>query len=87
MTGCPLLAQTVGWLDCRVEASLDVGDRTLFVGEVLEGRVTNFAPPLTGARLRELAPKPRLTEMQRRRHLDSYRDEGAIRAWREARGE
>src|SRR5215211_3215981 len=25
--GCPLLAETVGWLDCRVEASLDVGDR------------------------------------------------------------
>lgn len=82
-TGCPLLPQAVGWLDCKVEASLDIGDRTVFVGEVIEGRVTNFAPPLTARRLGELAPASRLAEMGRRRHADSYRDAEAIRAWRQ----
>ena len=41
-SGCPLVGGTVGWLDCRVEASLDIGDRTVFVAEVVEGKVTNF---------------------------------------------
>jgi flavin reductase (DIM6/NTAB) family NADH-FMN oxidoreductase RutF len=85
-TGCPLLGETVGWLDCRVESKLDVGDRTVFVAEVIDGRITHFAPPLTTRRLMELAPTPRLTEMQQRRLHDSHRDADAIRAWREARG-
>jgi flavin reductase (DIM6/NTAB) family NADH-FMN oxidoreductase RutF len=85
--GCPLLAETAGWLDCRVEASLDTGDRTLFVAEVTQGLVTNFAPPLTAKRLMELAPSPMLAEMQRLRHHDSHRDAEAILAWRQGRGE
>lgn len=84
-TGCPLLPDTVGWLECRVETSLDIGDRTLFLGEVVEGRVTHFAPPLKASRLRETASPHRLREMQRKQLLDSYRDEEAIRAWRESR--
>src|SRR5262245_30025438 len=39
-TGSPLLEGTVGWLDCRVESKLDVGDRTVFVAEVIEGHIT-----------------------------------------------
>jgi flavin reductase (DIM6/NTAB) family NADH-FMN oxidoreductase RutF len=54
-TGSPLLGSTVGWLDCRVETRLDIGGRTLYVAEVVEGQVTNFAPPLTTSRLMELA--------------------------------
>jgi flavin reductase (DIM6/NTAB) family NADH-FMN oxidoreductase RutF len=72
----------IGWLDCRVEARLDVGDRTVYVAEVVEGRVSNFGPPLTTRRLLERAPAPRLTEMQRKRHQDSVRDAQAILAWR-----
>jgi flavin reductase (DIM6/NTAB) family NADH-FMN oxidoreductase RutF len=83
VTGSPLLQETVGWLDCRVETRLDVGDRTLYVAEVVEGHVTNFAPPLTSRKLMERAPGPRLAELQRQRHHDSYRDAQAIRAWRE----
>jgi flavin reductase (DIM6/NTAB) family NADH-FMN oxidoreductase RutF len=39
--GAPLLADALGWLECRVCAEHDVGDHTLFVGEVvsaMEGR-------------------------------------------------
>ena len=81
-----VLPGTVGWLACRSEASLDVGDRTFYVAEVVEGRVTNFAPPLTTKRLMALAPAPLLTQMQRNRHHDSHREAEAIRLWREQAG-
>ena len=84
-TGSPLLRGTVGWLDCRVEARLDIGDRTVFVAEVVEGEVTNFAPPLMMTRLMELASPSQLTHLQRDRHLDGYRDTDAILAWRASR--
>jgi flavin reductase (DIM6/NTAB) family NADH-FMN oxidoreductase RutF len=82
VTGSPRLAEAVGWLDCRVETRLDIGDRTLYVAEVVEGRVANFAPPLTTRRLMERAPAPRLAQMQRQRQHDSYLDAQAILAWR-----
>src|SRR5262249_52810128 len=84
--GCPLVPGTVGWMDCRVESMLDVGDRIVFVAEVAEGQVTHFAPPLTAKRLVELAPTPRLAEMQRLRQIDSFVDAQAILAWRQREG-
>jgi len=35
-TGVPVLAQAVAWLECDVRQRLDVGDHTLFVGEVVD---------------------------------------------------
>jgi flavin reductase (DIM6/NTAB) family NADH-FMN oxidoreductase RutF len=35
VTGAPLLDQAVAWLDCRLHGSVDVGDHTLFLGEVV----------------------------------------------------
>lgn len=86
-TGSPLLDQTVGWLDCRAETKLDIGDRMVYVAEVVEGQVHNYAPPLRVGRLRELAPTSRLSQMQRILHLDSYLDTEAIRVWRERQGQ
>jgi flavin reductase (DIM6/NTAB) family NADH-FMN oxidoreductase RutF len=34
-TGAPLVAAALGWLECRVHAEHEVGDHTLFVGEVV----------------------------------------------------
>jgi len=34
-TGAPLLVDALGWIECRVRAAHDVGDHTLFVGEVV----------------------------------------------------
>jgi flavin reductase (DIM6/NTAB) family NADH-FMN oxidoreductase RutF len=84
-TGSPLLDGAIGWLDCRVEARLDGGDRTVYLAEVVEGGVTHFAPPLTSSRLLELAPPERLTQMKRQLHRDSQTDAEAIRAWRRTR--
>ena len=83
--GCPLVAATVGWMDCRVETKLDAGDRTTYLAEVVESQVRKFAPALTMRRLMERAPSHYLLEMQRNRHLDGNRDAEAIRAWRAQR--
>jgi flavin reductase (DIM6/NTAB) family NADH-FMN oxidoreductase RutF len=82
VTGSPVLSDTIGWLDCRVETKLNIGDRILYVAEVLEGKVTHFGPPLTTKRLMERMPTPRLTQMQRMRQDDSLRDAEAIESWR-----
>jgi flavin reductase (DIM6/NTAB) family NADH-FMN oxidoreductase RutF len=81
-TGSPVLGDTVGWLDCRVEARLDTGDRTVYLAEVVQGQVTHFGPPLTVKRLLAQAPPERLAELKRQIHHDSYRDAEAIRHWR-----
>jgi flavin reductase (DIM6/NTAB) family NADH-FMN oxidoreductase RutF len=83
VTGSPLLEDAIGWLDCRVEARLETGDRTVYLAEVVQSRVTRFAPPLTFRRLLELAPPERVAELKRQRHADSHVDAEAIRAWRE----
>ena len=36
ITGSPLLDQAVAWVDCRVSQAVDVGDHTLFLGEVVD---------------------------------------------------
>jgi flavin reductase (DIM6/NTAB) family NADH-FMN oxidoreductase RutF len=33
--GAPLIADALGWIECRLAAAHEVGDHTLFVGEVL----------------------------------------------------
>ena len=35
-TGAPILDQAVAWVDCRVHSSVDLGDHTLFLGEVVD---------------------------------------------------
>jgi flavin reductase (DIM6/NTAB) family NADH-FMN oxidoreductase RutF len=84
-TGSPILEDTIGWMDCRVETRLHTGDRTIYLAEVLEGRVTHFGPPLTQRRLLELCPPDKLAELKRQRHQDSVTDAEAIQLWRQAR--
>jgi flavin reductase (DIM6/NTAB) family NADH-FMN oxidoreductase RutF len=36
-TGAPILTRALGWADCRLWASYDGGDHTIFVGEVVLG--------------------------------------------------
>lgn len=43
-TGCPILDDALGWLDCRIVASHDAGDHTIHVGEVLAADAHDDAP-------------------------------------------
>lgn len=80
--GNPVLRDTVGWLDCRVETSLDIGDRTVYLAEVNEGTIGDYIQPLTMRRLLELAPPEMLSKMKHQRHVDSGVDAAVIEAWR-----
>ncbi len=35
-TGAPVLDQAVAWLDCRVHSTVDLGEHSLFLGEVVD---------------------------------------------------
>lgn len=50
-TGSPILADCLAWLDCRVTARHDSGDRIYFWGEVLSGDRRGDGPALTEQQL------------------------------------
>jgi flavin reductase (DIM6/NTAB) family NADH-FMN oxidoreductase RutF len=83
--GLPELAP-VASMNCRVETSLDTGDRTLYLAEVLDSRLEKQTPPLTLKRLLQLAPPERLRELRDGMMRDAAIDAAAIRAWRERKG-
>jgi flavin reductase (DIM6/NTAB) family NADH-FMN oxidoreductase RutF len=85
ITGCPLLPDAPGWLECRVEASLDTGDRTIFLGEVVDARWHGQASLLTTRRMLQFAPPEKLQLLQEQVAHDSAVDAAAIRVWRERR--
>ena len=39
-TGSPLLPEAFAWFDCRVEARMDSGDRTVYLAAVVDGRLS-----------------------------------------------
>ena len=45
-TGAPLLAECLGWLDCRIEQILAAGDHSIIIGEVLAGTARDEGLPL-----------------------------------------
>ncbi|HUG89550.1 MAG TPA: flavin reductase family protein [Planctomycetaceae bacterium] len=86
-TGSPLLAGALAWLDCRVEATLDAGDRMVFLAEVLDGRLTREGQPLTQNRLLAIAPEDKRAALRADMEHDARLDVEAVRRWRAARGE
>ena len=81
-TGSPLLNDALGWLDCRVEATLDAGDRLVFLAEVVDGGMHRAGTPLTQKRLLELAPQDKRQSLKADLERDARLDADAIRRWR-----
>ena len=48
-TGCPVLLDALGVVECRVTGSLPAGDSTLFLAEVVRAEVLREGRPLTMA--------------------------------------
>lgn len=46
-TGSPILEAALGWVECRVNASVRSGDHVLYVAEVIEAGVQREGAPLT----------------------------------------
>jgi flavin reductase (DIM6/NTAB) family NADH-FMN oxidoreductase RutF len=81
-TGSPLLTEARAWLDCRVEARLNTGDRTAYLAEVVVADYRKGASILTVQRLLQLAPPEKLQLLNELHERDGIRDAEAIRAWR-----
>ncbi len=81
----PLLDDGLGRLECRVEAALDTGDRTVYLAAVVDGQAAGEEAPLTVKRLLELAPANKLAELKRQMQLDCGVDADAICRWRLSR--
>jgi flavin reductase (DIM6/NTAB) family NADH-FMN oxidoreductase RutF len=45
-TGCPVLGDATGWLDCKVVHAYPGGDHTIFVGEVIAAGTPRISAPL-----------------------------------------
>lgn len=45
-TGCPILQNCAGYMECRVIDRYAPGNHTLFIGEVLEGKLLSEEDPL-----------------------------------------
>ena len=80
--GVPLVANVPLSMQCRVEATMDVGDRLLFLSAVEFVQKNSDAPPLFRNRMVELATPEQLTELRSQREADSEIDREAIEAWR-----
>ncbi len=64
---------------------MDTGDRTVYLGEVVQGSATQLGPPLTLKQVLQLAPHDKLAELKRQLHDDSLTDAESIRLWRKRR--
>ena len=80
--GSPILSDALAYLDCRVEAKLDTGDRTVYLAEIVAGETRSQDRTLTRDRLIALTPPDKLSEMRRQMQHDAEIDGAAIGAWR-----
>ncbi len=46
VTGAPILTEGLGWLECRLVATMPAGDHTLVLGEVVEAGLERGGQPL-----------------------------------------
>jgi flavin reductase (DIM6/NTAB) family NADH-FMN oxidoreductase RutF len=83
--GNPLLDDSPGWLDCRVERSMDSGDRTIYLAAVEAADAQAGATPLTVRQLFAAAPADRRRQLDALYARDGRIDAAAIRRWRAER--
>lgn len=86
VTGAPIAAGALAGLDCRVEAAFDIGERMLFVAEVVAVGPAIEGEPLTMKTILQRANPEQKAELKRQYLEDAARDADVIRAWREKKG-
>ena len=65
-SGCPVLEESWGYLDCRVVNAMDGGDMTCFLAEVLEGDTLDAGGPLWWRDARTRLPSAVMEEWDRK---------------------
>jgi flavin reductase (DIM6/NTAB) family NADH-FMN oxidoreductase RutF len=81
-TGSPLLRDCLGWLDCRVIDSWDVGDRVFFIAEPVAARNIVVGRPATEADLIAAANPLQRAQLIANREADVRIQRPLRAAWR-----
>ena len=84
VTGMPILEDVLAWFECRVEQTMDTGDRTVYLGAVVAAG-TNSNPndrPMTTVDIPHQLPTEVLTLMKTQRAADAIVDAKSIADWR-----
>ena len=74
VTGSPLLAGIVGYLECEVRSALDAGPHFFYLADVLEGRLVADREPLHLRQLLKVLPPEDLATMSRLLEQDITRN-------------
>lgn len=80
--GAPVLGDAPAWLECRIEARMETGDRTVYLAEVTDGVRQSAEETLTVRRLIDLATPERRQQLKDGLTADGAVDAAAIRRWR-----
>ena len=80
--GNPVLTSALGWLDCEVIESFDLGDATAFLGAVVELRRLRDGAPLVWSQVRHQLPPSWLEQWERKIAADIERARESM-LWRE----
>ncbi len=56
-TGSPILLDTLSYVEAHVRATLDAGDMTSFLADILDGGILNVGTPLAWSTARPLLPQ------------------------------
>ncbi len=87
VTGSPVFADSILWAEAVVEATLDTGDRSLFLGRVVRFGRGADGRPLTASQWMATLDEADRRELATRLKQDIATDAAAIRAWRAARAQ
>jgi flavin reductase (DIM6/NTAB) family NADH-FMN oxidoreductase RutF len=82
LTGCPLFTDATLWAECALEATLDTGDRSRFLGRVTRCGQGTSGFPLTMSHLSALLDDSDRATLEQRLAQDIATDAQAIAAWR-----
>lgn len=83
-TGTPILSDCLAWLDCRVFARLDGGDRVYYWADVIEGKTVGRGPALTESQLIASATEEQKQLLLADLDSDVQLHRPLARRWREA---
>ena len=84
VTGTPLLADCLGWLDCKVIARYDAGDHVFYWADVVAGRRVGEGSPLTDKDFFAAAGPERMQRLFANLQEDLRTQRPLLDRWRES---
>ena len=82
VTGAPILTEARAWLECRIEASLDSGDRLWYLAEVVDAKWEAGFTPYTFQQFLKSADDDLKTLLKQQLEADSLKDAELVAAWK-----